>query len=185
MTAPNLYCAVASHDRARLTSLTAEHQGRLFVDERPDTSRLPFAALAVVASDNLQTLEDAADVGLYLVCERVIKPGTAAIYGLFPMLAHPDLGHAKSDAHWRDTHAPLALKHHAYMTQYSQLSVLKTLQGEPFDGFALCGFDSLTDLKERFFSEADSRAVIEADIQKFADVKRSPRRLIATPLTHA
>ena len=184
MTAPNLFCAVASRDRTRLTSLAAEHQGRLFVDERPDTSTLPFAGLAVVTTDNLQALEQAADVGLYLVCERIIKPGTAAVYGLFPMLAHPELSHTESDAHWRDTHAPLALKHHAYMTQYSQLSVLKTLQGVPFDGFALCGFESLTDLKERFFSEPDSREVIAADIQKFADVKRSPRRLIATPFAH-
>ena len=58
-------------------------------------------------------------------------------------------------------HAPLALKHHAYMSQYSQLSVVTTLRGTPFDGFALCGFESLGDLKERFFSEPDSREVIE------------------------
>ena len=179
-----MFCAIAGTDRRAVQDLVGHHRGRLFVDERDDPSRLPFAALGVVTTDNLAPLEAVADVGLYLICARVVKSGSAAVYGLFPMLHHPNSSHTESDAHWRDVHAPLALKHHAYMSQYSQLSVVTTLSGTPFDGFALCGFDSREDLKERFFSEPDSREVIEADIQKFADVRNSPRRLIATPYDH-
>jgi hypothetical protein len=57
------------------------------------------------------------------------------------------------------------------------------LSGPEIDGFALCGFDSLEDLRERFYTLPDSVKVIAADIQKFADTKKSPRRLIATVQT--
>ena len=68
------------------------------------------------------------------------------------------------------------------MTHYTQLSVVSTLKGEPFDGFALCGFDSEADIRERFFTNKQSVGVIQNDIQNFADVSQSPRRLIATPM---
>lgn len=159
-------------------------RGTLYADHRADTSKLPFAALVTGVSDDMDILEEYADVGLYVVCERTIKPGRANIFGLFPMLANPALTHKQADAHWRDSHAPLALQHHAYMTQYLQLSVVHTVSGTPYDGFALCGFDNVEDLRERFFSEPDSRKVISADIAKFADTGNSPRRLLATPHYH-
>ena len=65
------------------------------------------------------------------------------------------------------------------MTEYLQLNVLDTLSGIAFDGIALCGFDSEEDLRQRFFSEPNGPEIIAADIQRFADTKRSPRRLIA------
>ena len=100
--------------------------------------------------------------------------------GLFALVRRSELSHREADAHWRDIHAPLALEHHRHMTHYTQLSVVQRLSGAAIDGFAVCGFDSLDDLRDRFFSEPDSRAVITSDIRLFADTKRSPRRLIAT-----
>ena len=120
-------------------------------------------------------------MGLYTICRRVIKPGEAQVYGLFPLIHHPQKTHAQADANWRDVHAPLALEHHAYMSHYVQLSVVHTISGAQFDGFALCGFNSLEDLKERFFTTEASVAVIRDDITNFADTTNSPRRLIAKP----
>jgi hypothetical protein len=76
-------------------------------------------------------------------------------------------------------HAPLALEHHAAMSQYTQLSVLQQISGTSYDGFALCGFESIDDLRQRFFTTPASRDVILADIARFADTRKSPRRLIA------
>ena len=107
--------AVASHDVESVRALAMQYQGTLYFDDRDDTSKLPFAALATMITDDLTPLEAAADVGLYIVCRRLIKPGEAQIYGLFPLIHHPDKSHAQSDAHWRDVHAPLALEHHAHI----------------------------------------------------------------------
>ena len=92
---------------------------------------------------------------------------------------HPELTHLEADRHWRDRHAPLALRHHVAMTRYTQLSVVHRIHGPTWDGFALCGFDTLRDLRERFFSGSEGRVAIRRDIATFADTERSPRRLIA------
>ena len=155
--------------------------GTAYTDNREDPSRLPFAGLTVGATDDIGTFRQGAEHGVYLICERTIKPGSANYYGLFPMLRHPQKSHAETDAHWRDTHGPLALEHHIHMTHYLQLSVVETLSGTPYDGFALCGFDTVADLKERFYTTEESIRVIAEDVAKFADVGNSPRRLIAEP----
>ena len=178
---PQLFLGVASSSAVRLHKHAALAGGTLYVDERSDTAKLPFAALYTTVTDDIEPLQGLADVGLYLLCSRVIKAGEAGIYGLFPMLRHPDKSHKAADHHWRDIHAPLALQHHAAMTHYVQLSVLQTLSGQAYDGFALCGFSSLADLKEHFFTTPESVSVIAADIAKFADTDNAPRRLIAKP----
>jgi hypothetical protein len=176
----SLELAAASNDIDAARALATSHGGSLYCDERERWQHLPFRALATVVTDDLTEVLNAADVGLYVVCRRVIKPGNAEQIALFPMVGHPSLSHEEADAHWRDTHAPLALTHHAHMTQYIQLSVVHRIAGLELDGFALCGFASLSDLRDRFFSEEDSVKVIAADIEKFADTNNSPRRLIVT-----
>jgi len=181
MVAKQLLWAAACSSVANAETLAAALGGSLYADRREDPGGLPFTALVTGVTDDAELLSAHADVGLYVICERVIKPGRAQIFGLFPMIAHPGLSHRQADAHWRDRHAPLALKHHAHMTEYLQLSVVHCVSGVPFDGFALCGFDALADLRERFFSEPDSEQVIGEDVSRFADTQRSPRRLIAEP----
>ena len=39
------------------------------------------------------------------------------------------------------------------MSHYRQLSVVHRLHGPAWDGFALCGFDSIEDLRERFLQQ--------------------------------
>ncbi len=178
---PQLLLGIASSSAAQLHKVASSTGGTVYVDERSDVSALPFTALYTTITDNLEPLQAMADVGLYLMCRRVIKAGEAGVYGLFPFVKHPQKSHVEADQHWRDIHAPLALQHHAAMTHYVQLSVLQTLSGQAFDGFALCGFSHLEDLKKRFFTTPDSATVIAADVAKFADTQNAPRRLIAKP----
>ena len=178
-----LELAIASNNLPRCTEIAAQLNAQLYIDDR-GARGLPFQALLTATTDTVSILESAADVGLYVICRRLIKPGEASHIGLFPLIHHPDRTHEETDAHWRDIHAPLALVHHAHMTHYTQLSVVRTLSGEPYDGFALCGFASEEDLRERFFTTEESVKVIQEDVAKFADVRKSPRRLIATP-THS
>ena len=175
-----LELAVTTSDASRARAAASELGGSLYVDERDEGSRLPFRAMVTTVTDDVEPLAALADVGLYVVCRRPIIPSECSVIGLFPLVRRPDLSHRQADAHWRDVHAPLALQHHRHMTHYTQLAVVQRISGPEIDGFALCGFNSLDDLRNRFFSEHDSREVITADIARFADTARSPRRLIAT-----
>jgi hypothetical protein len=69
------------------------------------------------------------------------------------------------------------------MWDYTQLSVVHTIHGPEFDGFALVAFASLQDMKERFFGDDHDRDVIYADVASFADPK-SPRRVVSTETIH-
>jgi hypothetical protein len=173
-----LEIAAASTDIGRARELARTLGGTAYVDAREDHQQLPFRALITVTTDDIAPVASVADVGLYVICRRLIKPGMPAVIGLFPLVHHPDLTHAEADAHWRDRHAPLALEHHAFMTHYTQLSVVHRIAGLDLDGFALCGFASIDDLRNKFYTGDASRAVIADDVQRFADTHRSPRRLI-------
>jgi len=171
---------IVSNDVTRCVDLALRYQGLLYVDERSGTVDLPFTALLQLPADAPVTGQ-AEDLGVYRVRCRVLKAGIADVVALFPMIRKPSMSHAAADAHWRDQHAPLALIHHRAMSRYEQLEVTDTIAGVPYDGFALCGFPSLDDLKNRFYNDSDSVQVIADDVRRFADTRRSPRRLIAIP----
>ena len=175
-----LELAAASTDVDGVRELAGTLGGTLYVDEREAWRHLPFRALLTAVTDDADTMADVADVGLYVVCRRLVKPGDPDVIALFPLVRHPAKSHHEADVHWRDVHAPLALEHHGFMTHYTQLSVVHIISGLALDGFALCGFASIDDLRNRFFTAPASRGVIEADIQRFADTTNSPRRLIVT-----
>jgi len=175
-----LQLAAATTDLDAARELVGRIGGTLYADERAEWQHLPFRGLITVVTDAPDVLDAIGDVGMYLVYRRLKKAGEAAALGLFPMVGAPGLSHQEADAHWRDAHGPLALTHHGFMTHYTQLSVVKNLSGLPLDGFALCGFASEEDLRDRFYSTEDGPAVIAADVASFSDLKRSPRRLIVT-----
>ena len=179
----SMQLAAATQDLAAAQDLAQQPGFCAYADLREKSKRIPFQALVVGTTDRMQILGDIADAGLYLVCRRVIKNGTPHAVGVFPLIAHPDLGHDAADAHWRDVHAPLALVHHEYMTAYDQLSVVHRFHGLEADGFALCGFASFDDLKDRFYTTEEGVKIIANDVNTFADVKRSPGRLVATYLS--
>ena len=177
-----LQLALTSNDPDRALAMARATGGSYYADPREPYDHLPFRALVTATTDDADRFATAADVGLYVVCRRTIKAGDAAAIGIFPLVHHPERTHTESDAHWRDKHAPLALVHHPHMTHYTQLSVVARLAGPDIDGFAFCGFASVADLRDRFYTEPASIKVIANDVASFADTKRSPRRLIATDI---
>jgi uncharacterized protein (TIGR02118 family) len=192
----SLELAVVGNDVARARGVAKALAGTLFVDQREEAGELSFRTLVTVVTDDAETLLQAAGVGAYLVCRRTIKarppalapaPGAPlpGVIALYPMVRNPGLSHREADRHWRDAHAPLALKHHIGMSHYTQLSVVHRLHGPAWDGFALCGFDSMDDLRERFFDGPAGRVAIREDVARFADSERSPRRLIVVEERYA
>lgn len=171
--------AAASNDLEAARATAQSLGGGVYFDDRDPWQHLPFRALVTSVTDDIETLQKIADVGLYVVCRRLVKPGPFEVAGLFPLVHHPDMTRRQADSHWRDNHGPLALEHHRAMSHYTQLAVLHRIAGLEIDGFAVCGFETLEDLRDRFFSLPDSQEVINADVNRFADTKRSPRRLIA------
>jgi len=176
------------NDRDAAEEVARNLGGISYLSDPDETRELPFRALVRAMTDDLDLVAPAAGVGLYLGFCRTIRerpdpvvPGQSSrgVTAVFPMLHHEDLDHRQSDHHWRDTHAPLALRHHPGMWDYSQLSVVHTIQGPEFDGFALCAFASMEDMRERFFGDDHDREVIYADVASFANPK-SPRRVVAT-----
>jgi hypothetical protein len=180
-----MFAALGSHG-AHAIDVARAIAGVAFVAN--DDAREPAFGALVIGEDR-DAIEPIADIGLYRVHVRPMRhqrrvwplgdasPGVTAAFG---MLRRPDLTHDQSDAHWRDTHAPLALRHHPGMWHYHQVSIDEVFSGRFYDGIALCAFASEQDLIERFFGGADDQDVIRADVAKFTDRANSPRRVRMT-----
>ncbi len=156
-----------------------------YVNHPTESEKRPYSALLRVGTDEIEAVRAVADVGLHVGFSRVIKaqtgtPSDERCVAAFGMIRHPDLSHRESDDHWREVHAPLALTNHAAMCDYTQLSIVATLSGPELDGVALCAFDTRDDLSNKFFNDDAAKAVIQADVVKFADTKNSLRRVILT-----
>ncbi len=159
--------------------------GSLYANHPGESDARPFSAMVRASTDDIELLKPAADVGLYLCYARAIKPEADTlpaerVIATFPMIGHPDRTHAESDAHWRDLHGPLALKSHSAMCDYTQLSVVANLDGVELDGIAMCAFETREDLSTKFFNDDEAKAAIAEDVAKFADMKRSLRRVVLT-----
>ena len=143
----------------------------------------PYSSMVRVATDRIEAVRAASDIGLYVAFSRVIKPLAGEVppercIATFGMVANPAMTHRQSDDHWRDTHGPLALEMHRAMCDYTQLSVVETLHGQPLDGIAMCAFATREDLSTRFFNDDDAKAAIIADVATFADPSASPPRVV-------
>jgi uncharacterized protein (TIGR02118 family) len=77
------------------------------------------------------------------------------------------LSHDEFNAHWRDVHAPLALRHHVGVCRYVQHEVLGGTD-DRVDGIAELHFATADDLAERFYDSDDGRRAIAADVASFA-----------------
>jgi uncharacterized protein (TIGR02118 family) len=93
----------------------------------------------------------------------------------------PQLSHAEFDTHWRERHAPLALRHHAGLCGYEQLAIETSLTANaaPIDGVALLHFPSHEAFAERFYDSGAGRAALLADTQMFLDLPRCEAALMS------
>lgn len=163
----------------------------IFTTPKAEIERLPFARMILGTSPRLLEQAERSAIGLYLVSEHTMLnqplsdlsseqlPGSV---GIFPMIALPAMSSAAAHDHWRNVHAPLALEEHKAMTHYYQLHIAHKFFGPEMHGIALCCFATEQDLRERMYtSEAGKRRIAE-DIVKFADTRRSPRKVVAEVL---
>jgi hypothetical protein len=111
----------------------------------------------------------------YRVEERVIREGGASLITLVaPVHRARDTTPPAFDRHWRDVHAPLALRHHTGMCEYRQLVVVESLtDGAPdYDGIGLLGFPSRGWLEHGLAPSREARAALDEDLRRFVDVAR-------------
>ncbi len=148
--------------------------------------RPPGAYAGAVRAAGLEPADLAAlaDVALYRGSSRQMsrrgprERGTVrGIVVVFGVRVRPGMGLAAFDDHWRDSHGPKALRHHAGMDDYVQWTV--AAGGSPaalgHDGFSLCGFPTEADLRERFFDGPEGQAVVSADAAAFVDLRHLDR----------
>ncbi len=157
--------------------------GALYVKHHGERDTIPYTTLVRAATDAIESVARAADVGLYVCFARAVKPERRPlpperVIASFGLVRHPDRSHREADDHWRDLHGPLALASHSAMCDYTQLSVVVPVSGLPLDGIALCAFESRQDLREKFFDDDEARSAIQADVAAFADTSGSPRRVV-------
>lgn len=170
-------------------AVAADVGGVAYVANEHTHAKAPFRSVVRAVTSDPDRLTAAADVATHIVYARQIKshdvswergsltPGVSACFGL---VHNENMTHLETDTHWRETHAPLALTHHAAMWDYVQLSVVRTLDGPALDGIAVCSFPTLEDHNERFFNDAESEKIINADVAKFANLRSSPRPALLT-----
>jgi uncharacterized protein (TIGR02118 family) len=148
-----------------------------------------FQALAEVGGDAraraaVEALRDLGGPHVYRVETRRVKAyprswpdgaRTPGIEMLSTLRRLARLGRADFDAHWRDVHAPLALRHHPGMWEYRQNAVLavETAGSPELDGLAVIGFPSAEECARRLYDSPDGRAAIFADLATFLDLARS------------
>ena len=179
---------VLSSDIDAAATLAGLPDVAVVVDHRPDVD-VPFRAFVRVRAERVDEALALGDRGAYFVCCRVAKgPGRGSgapepsVVTINALVGRGDLDPIAVDRAWRESHADLVRRHHPGVARYEQLPVVHRVAGPAYHGFAICSFDDLSDLTERFYDSASGRAAIHADIATFADVAASPRRLVATPI---
>lgn len=172
-----------SSDVDAAAAAAASIGGRLYVNHADEHPKRPYSAMVRGTTDDRTVFDAMADIGLYLSFARAVKPeretappGRAV--ASFAMVGHPDLTHRQVDAHWRDTHGPLALRSHSAMCDYTQLSFLATLSGTELDGLALCAFSTREDISQRFFDDEAAKQAVADDVAQFSDLRNSLRRVV-------
>jgi uncharacterized protein (TIGR02118 family) len=93
----------------------------------------------------------------------------------------PQLSPEAFDAHWRDRHGPIALRHHSGKSSYEQCVFhgALTARATPLDGLALLHFPSREAFAERFYDSDAGRDAIAADVPRFLDLPRCEAALMS------
>ena len=123
-------------------------------------------------------------VDLYAVEQRRVKSyrrswpdgeRTPGVVMMSPVYRAATVTHDGFDTHWRDTHGPLACRHHVGMWDYRQNPVLETLtkQSPTYDGVAILGFPTVAAFTDGLFDSAEGTRIIMDDTGKFLALDRS------------
>jgi len=155
----------------------------------PDLGAPSFQALVELAGDAraqpaLGALRDLGAAHLYRIeCRRLKRyprtwpdgTRTPGVEMLACVRRTAALSAAAFDAHWRERHAPLALRHHVGLWEYRQQRVLAVLSphSPDFDGIAVLGFPSADAYRERLYDSPAGRSAIADDLARFVDLPRS------------
>jgi uncharacterized protein (TIGR02118 family) len=148
-----------------------------------------FQALVELGGDAraeaaVAALRDLGGPHVYRVATRRVKayprtwPDGARTPGvelLAAMRRSPELSHEAFDAHWREVHAPLAVRQNPGLWEYRQNAVLAVeTPGSPdFDGIAVLGFASADECRFRLHGSPDDGAALLADLAGVLDLSRS------------
>jgi hypothetical protein len=146
----------------------------------------PFDAVVLGDSGLDPDVLPGADVWAWRVDEHVPlagDPATCAVTLVSLMRRNPELTHDEFAAHWRERHAPLALRHHVGAADYRQLVVREPLTAATpaIDGVAMLGFGTRADFDDRFYDSDAGRAAIRADVARFMDRRASAATLVGPP----
>jgi uncharacterized protein (TIGR02118 family) len=82
--------------------------------------------------------------------------------------------------HWTERHAPLALRHHAGLWNYTQNIVRRayTPGGGQIDGIAELHFRTRQDFEERFYDSDEGKAIIREDVKRFIGARGAEAALM-------
>jgi len=150
----------------------------------PLPSARSFDAVVEVAAEVRPSLEGFPIRGAYRVEERRLRtyprnwPDDAPTPGVFlvsTVCRAASLDGPAFDAHWRDRHGPLALRHHVGMWDYRQSVVVERITpgSPPIDGIARLGFPSTGEFERGLFDSKEGRRALGDDTARFCDVERT------------
>ena len=157
---------------------------------QPDaTDGASFQALVELAGDPrahaaVDALRDLGGPHVYRVESRRVKAyprtwpdgaRTPGVEMLAVMRRCASISRDEFDAHWREVHAPMALRHHPGMWEYRQNAVraVETPGSPDVDGIAVLGFPSAEDFATRRHDSPEGRDLIGADLARFVELARS------------
>ncbi|MGH0029633.1 MAG: EthD family reductase [Myxococcota bacterium] len=97
-----------------------------------------------------------------------VSPGLVAFYFV---RRRPDLSSEAFEERYREGHAPLARVQHPGLRRYAQNFVEESTAGAPhWDAIAQLHFAGEREFRERFYRDAESPAIVAADVARFADL---------------
>ncbi len=184
-------CSTAGRAEAITASIAAFSPDSLVVHApHPDepAADAPWVVRATgVVADLLDAITDVADVAVHQVAARYLlrhrrrwglgepSPGISSMY-----LTRAKAGLSADDYHrwWEREHGPKAVRRHMGMWDYEQLSVTRTLRGEPIDGIAVVQWPRPEELAARFTDGPIGTDIIREDAGTFTDLERLTRFLM-------
>jgi len=181
------WLAVVWDPKMDVVGTTSAWVRRRLDDQGPDARGNPFDLLiggsgvvpdVVWSALGARVLAWATDEWTVLAAAAAPSVTMASLMRRNPAITHEDFVN-----HWRDRHAPLALRRHVGLIDYRQLVVTRTLTADTpeIDGIALLGFATRGDFETRFFDSDDGRAEIMQDVARFMDRPGPETTLIEPP----